>query len=136
MHFDTITFKDVGLHRTDPSPTDPLLEAVAQSVAYSLEITPGLEVDHSSVEYHEELTDPSHHLSCEQHHLYVDLWDGRDRWGYSLWSGCSEQDNFVWRELDIPPHLDDLSARVIPLGDDIARSLARAHAENCFTKSC
>lgn len=136
MSFSTITFKDVGLHRGSSDPNDPMLEVIAESLSYELQSSPKLEVRQSRVEYHSELSDPSNHMSCEVDHLYVDLWNGRDRWGYSLWSGCGEEDNFAWREVEIPQDVTRLPDRVEPLTDDITRSLARAHETQCFQKRC
>ncbi len=136
MQFRTITFKDVGTHRATPAPDDELLQAVAEAVAHNLQMTPELEVRESLVSYQEELSDPANHLACETEHLYVDVWDGSDKWGYSLWSGCSEDDNFDWKQVEIPADSVDLPSRVEPLGRAIARSLVAAHRNGCFTKSC
>ena len=136
MAFTTITFKDVGLQRESPEPSDPLLETIAHSIAYRLQATPALDVRQSIVEYDERLIDPSNHLACETHHLYVDVWNSDHTWGYSLWSGCSEADNFAWKEVAIPADADDLPERVRPLADNIAESLAEAHVDGCFNKSC
>lgn len=136
MAFTTITFKDVGLQRDSHEPSDPLLETIAHSIAYQLQATPGLDVEHSIVEYDERLIDPANHLACETHHLYVDVWNSDDTWGYSLWSGCSEADNFAWKEVAMPQGVTDLPERVRPLADNIADTLAEAHLDGCFTKSC
>jgi hypothetical protein len=136
MVFGTITFKDVGLQRDASDPNDPMLETIAQSVAYSLQSTPELEVQQSRVEYHEELSHPSNHRICEMNHLYVDVWNGGDKWGYSLWSGCGNDDNFAWKEVEIPTDRSALTDRVEPLADAIAQTLVDAHDRGCYTKRC
>lgn len=138
MVFGTITFKDVGLQRTSDDPADPMLETIAESVSYSLQSVPELEVRQSRVEFHEELADPKNHRHCETNHLYVDVWEGGDKWGYSLWSGCSLDDNFAWQEVSIPASRADaeLTDRVQPLADAIAETLVDAHHRGCYTKSC
>ena len=136
MSFKTITFKDVGLHRDATDPSDRMLEAIAESLSHELQESAELAVTHSRVEYHGELSDPAHHMSCEANHLYVDLWNGRDQWGYSLWSGCGEGDNFAWRQVAIPTNVTWLVDRVMPLADDIAHSLTLAHERKCFRRHC
>ncbi len=136
MVFGVITFKDVGLQRESKDPNDPVLETIAESVSYSLQSVPQLEVRQSRVEYHEEMSDPANHRSCETNHLYVDVWDGGEKWGYSLWSGCGEEDNFAWQEVSIPPNTSSLPDRVEPLAESIAQTLAEAHDRGCYTKQC
>lgn len=136
MVFGTISFKDVGLARTSKDPSDPMLEAIAQAVSYEIQLDPSLAVGHTLVEYDEEILDPANHTFCEERHLYVDVWNGDDKWGYSLWAGCGEQDNFAWKEVSIPEPDAELTDKVGIVGNAITRSLVDAHAKSCYQKSC
>lgn len=137
MVFNEITFKDVGLSRASSDPNDLMLEAIAESVSYSLQVEPQLGVSQSLVHYDAALADPANHASCDLNHLYVDVWNGSDRWGYSLWSGCSESDNFAWEEVLIPgDRSQHIADRVVPLGESIAQTLAEAHQRDCYTAHC
>lgn len=137
-HFHLISFKDVGLERKNHSETAPILEAIAQSVAYELQKRRDLEVT-PEVFYDPKLSDPSKHLSCGDRHLYVDVWQSQDpdRYGYSLWSGCGKSGKFAWDEVPIRGTVDSsLADRVSPMGEGIVESLAEAHDRECFSKNC
>jgi hypothetical protein len=135
--FDTIAFKDVGLKRVDGEVDALLLEVIAESLAYRLAAEERLGYT-ANLDYDEARANPANHLHCGLHHLYVDLWQGEDpaRWGYSLWSGCSERDNFAHKELPRPDSGDDLAEYVEPLADSIVDSLVEASQSNCFQKQC
>lgn len=139
--FDVVTFKDVS----DPLP-DPALqidELMAEAFTIALRGThPGLltEVVHEPA-----LLDPSNHVFCDRRHLYVDFWrspqspasvrpDG-PRWGYSLWSGCGEDDRFAWQEVDGPAAYG-LAEQIDRVVDDIARRLSVADARACHQRRC
>jgi hypothetical protein len=133
--FRRVTFKDVGMGRKDPSPGDPLLEAIAESL--SAELTQARAYGEASVAHDPALADPRSHLACEAHNLYVDVWcAGPKRWGYSLWSGCGPDDRFEWREVEIPGHPRDLTELVAPLARSIAESLRKAASRGCYRRSC
>lgn len=134
--FDVITFKDVGLVRGADKRSDPLLEVIAESLSYSI-ATSELGYAPANVSYKEELADPANHLACGQNHLYVDVWkNGAGKYGYSLWSGCGEADNFAWNELDEPARGETLADEVEPLTEAITNSIAQAKEERCFRKHC
>ena len=137
-HFHIISFKDVGLRRENPQPNDPLLETIAQSLAYQLQVADGMQLS-PHVVYEEDLADPKEHVKCEANHLYVDVWRSHspDRWGYSLWSGCSMEGQFAWKE--VPAETDpeeDMKKAVEPLTEGIVDSLADARQKGCFQKTC
>jgi hypothetical protein len=136
--FEVISFKDVGLDRSADEPNDFLYETVAQSLAMELNRREKLGV-RSEVYFDEALADPKNHLACGQNHLYVDVWRSSqpDRWGYSLWSGCGEMDNFAWREVEM--HRDPERqpfASVSELTGSIAETLDEATRTHCYTREC
>ncbi|MGM0556422.1 MAG: hypothetical protein ACQEVA_08610 [Myxococcota bacterium] len=136
--FDTVSFKDVGLGRAQPTPEDPLLETISQAFVYEVGNHTDLNYQ-GEVVYDQRILDPSNHLYCGDRHLYVDVWraDGPRRWGYSLWSGCGESDNFAWEEVEIAVDPNaPLTDEVSPLAESIAERLAEADSRNCFTKTC
>ena len=137
--FDVVSFKDVGIGRSNPRPNDPILEAISQSFLYEVRAHDKVGYD-GEVVYDKTLLDPSNHLHCEKDHLYVDVWraEGPDRWGYSMWSGCSQAGQFEWKEIELDgdPDKKSLVEEVTPLGRSIADSLAKASEDNCFTRSC
>lgn len=137
--FEVISFKDVGLDRSDPTPTDPMLEAIAQSLAYQMNLKNELRLE-PRVFRDETLADPSEHTHCEDHRVYVDVWrsESPDRWGYSLWSGCSAAQKFAVNEVPMekPPESTDVSDAVEPLAREIADSLTAAVESDCFRRSC
>ena len=131
LPFDRVSFKDVGMS-VDPDERAYVYEEVAQSVAASLSADPELPLS-SEVLYSEAVADPDHHLACGAHQIYVDVWapQGVERWGYSLWSGCSEEDRFAFEEIDREDARD-----VDALGRGIAAALRRAVETRCFVRSC
>lgn len=140
LHFETVSFTDVGLKAREDGPADQLvLEAIAESLAQQLEVRESFEYD-TDVGYDESLEDPANHMYCDREHLYVALWRGYDpdRWGYSLWSGCHEQQQFEWAELEDPHSRDDVDTItwVEPLTEEIVDSVEEAHEEECFSRAC
>ena len=134
-HFKSVSFKDVGLKRATPTPDDPLLEVIAESVAIHLSESP-LNVE-AEVSYDPSVLDPSNHVACGSDRLYVDVWrSGEDKMGYSLWSGCCDDDNFAWAEVPATFNPADLPVAVDPLAASIIESLATATQKSCFQKSC
>ncbi len=136
-HYHTITIKDVGLLRTDLTPHAPLLEVIAESI--SQELSNGELGYEAYVSYDRALADPENHRACGDRHIYVDVWN-RDAttWGYSLWSGCGEDDNFAWKEIKSPGVEKDqeLYEQVEPLARSIHQSLQAAEETHCFRKNC
>lgn len=138
-HYHRITFKDVGLIRSDYTPEDPLLEVIAESISH--EFLNRDQMLMSEVGYDQTLLDPENHKSCGDRNVYVDVWN-RDEttWGFSLWSGCSDESNFAWEEVVEPPHPEDveppLYERVEPLAKEIHRALRTAEQTECFSKHC
>lgn len=136
--FKIISFKDVGLGRKDPQPSDKLLETIAQSLAYQLQLDQTLNLE-PVVFYDTSLADPAEHKYCEKDRLYVDVWRGRSpsRWGYSLWSGCSMRQRFEWREVETDlASSEEVDEAVEPLTEGIVQSLSEATESNCFQKTC
>lgn len=131
LPFGEISFKDVGMS-VDPAERVFVYESVASSVAAALASSPTAPMS-SEVVYSEAAADPASHLACGSRHIYVDVWapQGTERWGYSLWSGCGEEDRFALRE--VPRRTaDDVDA----LAEDIAATLGRAVERGCFVASC
>ncbi|HJL17769.1 MAG TPA: hypothetical protein RMH99_19040 [Sandaracinaceae bacterium LLY-WYZ-13_1] len=133
--FTEISFKDVGLSRRPDADRERVYEAIAMSLAQQIDADAELALE-SRVRYSEAMSDPSNHRSCAPRHVYVDLWEGRApaRWGYSLWSGCGEDDQFAWREVRRPP--GDGSEAIASLTRSIAGSLREAVRTGCFTRAC
>ncbi|MFK7984561.1 MAG: hypothetical protein AB8I08_00895 [Sandaracinaceae bacterium] len=134
--FDEISFKDVGLSSFAPEERPETFEAIAQSLASQLGGDTALPLQ-SEATYSEAMSRPENHLSCAPRHVYVDLWEAEDpaRWGYSLWSGCGEDDRFAWEELSrtSDPHGGEAIAR---LTRHIAGSLREAMQSGCFSRRC
>lgn len=136
--FDLISFKDVGLGREEPEPTGPLLETIAQSLAYELKLDDSFDFQ-TRVVHDMSLADPSSHTYCEGERLYVDVWrsESPERWGYSLWSGCSESTKFAWGEVPVDgDEKEELGDAVEPLTRGIADSLTSAAREGCYRRNC
>ncbi|HJK90188.1 MAG TPA: hypothetical protein RMH85_35080 [Polyangiaceae bacterium LLY-WYZ-15_(1-7)] len=136
LPFEVISFKDVGM--SFPEQERALAyETLAEGLSHALRFGEGDEhAPMSSLVRHDErITDPSNHLYCEGRHIYVDLWQEREGWGYSLWSGCDENDEFAHVAVEAPRH-DDRLASLAPLADDIAARLREAVRTGCFTKTC
>lgn len=134
--FDAISFKDVGILRMDYTPADPKLETLAEAVAYEMSVAhPGLEL---AVKYDPKMADPANHKACAGRHVYVDVWQtAHQHYGYSLWSGCGEDDNFAWEQLSTPieDHAD-LVQEVTPLARALSEKLKHASQTKCFQKNC
>ncbi len=132
--FDVVTFKDVSRPLPDPAlQTDELM---AEAFAIALRATHPRVL--TEVVHEPELLDPGNHVFCDRRHLYVDFWrSGPDpaRWGYSLWSGCGEDDRFAWQEVDGPAAYD-LAEQIERVVDDIARRLGVADARACHQRRC
>jgi hypothetical protein len=116
--FHLISFKDVGMSLPDDATRQVAYESLAE--ALSLELAdlsgdPGAPTS-SSVRHDHGLTHPSAHLACEGGHIYVDVWRSGEGgpYGYSLWSGCGEDDRFAYNE------------RVVASSDDAAASMDSA----------
>ena len=126
LPFSQISFKDVGMS-VEPAHRAFVYETIAQSLAEAL--TEHAEQPMSSeVLYSTDAADPNQHLACGSAHIYVDLWQSSaERYGYSLWSGCGEDDQFRWQEVD---------GSVEPLAHDIAEALRAAVTTKCFTRQC
>jgi hypothetical protein len=134
--FDTISFKDVGVKPRAGEDHERFYEVMAESLSLELSTeAPG--ALSAEVQYSEEITDPKNHKSCGSKHIYVDVWstEAPPRWGYSLWSGCEEESQFVWRELPRASG-EDPSTEVGALTQDIAASLRKARETSCFVRGC
>ncbi len=136
--FKKISFKDVGVKALNDDLRKSVYEVMAQSLASELSIEHSLSMP-ANVVYDEAITDPSNHLACGSDHLYVDVWQSEapKRWGYSLWSGCGEDDNFAWKEVSFTPHPQgDLKVDVKPLAQSIVASIREANQKGCYQKTC
>jgi hypothetical protein len=137
--FKKISFKDVGFKlKEEEDEARMVYELVAESLAQELASEERLKLA-AEVAYDEAILDPNNHVACGSEHLYVDVWHSQrpERWGYSLWSGCGEEDNFAWREIKVEGAMvsDPLEA-VKPLTRGIVESLATASTKGCYQKSC
>ena len=132
--FEHISFKDVGMS-VPPEDQTFVYATVAESLAARLTEDAGMNLD-AQVLYSEDAADPAHHRACAANHVYVDLWHDASspKWGYSLWSGCSEDAQFAWRELATAG--PDPAITVEPLTRQIVADLAHAASAGCFTKHC
>lgn len=124
--FSVISFKDVGMS-LESDEQQQIYETIAEGLAMEL----GSQMQHDP-----HSANPDNHLSCEGEHVYVDLWQSGSGWGYSLWSGCGEDDQFAHREVEVSIEADNRIASIQSLTDDIASELRRAVRENCFTRHC
>ena len=135
LPFEQISFKDVGMS-LPAEDRSYVYETLANSLAHALASHD--EPLTSEVQHTPSLMDPDTHLACTAGHIYVDVWQSErasgPTWGYSLWSGCGEDDQFAHRE--VPVGAGDALASVAPLARDIASSLRRAVETSCFTKRC
>ncbi len=137
--FHLISFKDVGMSLPDDATRQVAYESLAE--ALSLELAdlsgdPGAPTS-SSVRHDHGLTHPSAHLACEGGHIYVDVWRSGEGgpYGYSLWSGCGEDDRFAYNERVVASS-DDAAASMDPLAHEIAESLEDALRRRCFQRTC
>ncbi|MBX3246975.1 MAG: hypothetical protein KF901_07325 [Myxococcales bacterium] len=129
--FALISFKDVGMSL--PAGERALIyESLAEELALALrgDAAPMM----SQVRHDASVADPASHVICEARHIYVDLWSEADGWGYSLWSGCGEDDQFAHRAVRVDR--TDRLASLDPLASDIASSLRGAMQTGCFTRLC
>ena len=136
LPFGAISFKDVGMSLPDDHQVFAY-EALAESL--SLELQRGVADLSVEVRHTVEILDPAAHVACEGRHIYVDLWKAGSGWGYSLWSGCGEDDEFAHREVaSVSEAAADTgdAATFEPLTRDIARSLLAAVESGCFTRHC
>ena len=134
LPFRAISFKDVGMSL----PEDERVIAY-ETLAESLSLELQRVMDDLSVEVRHtvEILDPSAHLACEGHHIYVDLWRAGEGWGYSLWSGCGEEDEFAHQEVALPRVAVAGTAESFePLTRDIVASLVAATRTGCFSRNC
>lgn len=124
--FSLISFKDVGMSlATDEQ--QHIYESIAEGLALELG---------SRMQHDPHSADPANHVACEGEHVYVDMWQSGSGWGYSLWSGCGEDDQFAHREIEVEIAANDRVASIDSLTTDIARELRRAVRENCFNRHC
>ncbi len=134
-YFDVVTFKDVSRPLPDPElQTDELM---AEGFALALRRThPAVMTD---VVHEPGLLDPGNHVFCDRRHLYVDFWrsppGAQSRWGYSLWSGCGDDDRFAWQEIDGPAAYG-LAEQVDRVVGHIADRLSLADGEACHQRRC
>lgn len=133
LPFDEITFKDAGLSLIELARRDAVDEAIARALADAL----GSDALSASVRRSEAAGRPESHLFCAPRHVYVDLWHGRspERWGYSLWSGCADEQRFAWRELEREAGSSE-RAMIERLAGGVAGDLREALRTRCFTRSC
>lgn len=124
--FEVITFKRVG--HAVPDSSDPSHEEFAASLAANLSAEGVLMTE---VVHVPELLDPNAHVFCDADHLYVDYWATSPGWGYSLWSGCGEDERFAWSEFPVSEGdpLDALSLEII-------NALATADQTGCYRREC
>ena len=142
LPFHVISFKDVGVSTDDDR--SALYESIAESLANELmTVHPNASIDMSmmsEVRHDDAITDPASHVACEGGHIYVDVWraGGEGDYGYSLWSGCGEDDRFAYND-HVAPGANgggDLIASVEPLTRDIADALRSAVQTRCFQRHC
>ncbi len=134
--FDAISFKDVGLMSIAPVDRDRVHEQLAQALATELADDAPMSLS-AEVHYDLAMSLPETHLACAGGHIYVDLWDGSnpERFGYSLWSGCSEEGRFAWHEV-VSEDEADRSTMLHSLARSIAGSIKKARKTGCFTRHC
>ena len=132
--FRRISFKDVGMSLPEAE-RGFVYESLAESLSSSLGRRLDAELA-SHVVHDPALTNPASHLACEGGHIYVDVWSAGEGYGYSLWSGCGEDDRFAHREVAPRDTGDDRVAALLPLAEDMAAQLRSAVASGCFTRHC
>lgn len=135
--FRRISFKDVGA-KLDQKHATMLYESLAEALRAELSNDPTLSM-RAEVSFDKAITDPKNHLACGSDHLYIDFWRSQNpqRWGYSLWSGCGEDDNFAWKEFVYT--VDKPGApveEIAPLAKNIVSSIKEANAKGCYQKAC
>lgn len=133
MVFNTISFKDVTQGDVSPQ-RDTTMETLADSLGMAIGEDPSFKAS-CEMRYDEEITKPSNHKACGQNHLYIDVWEEGDNYGYSMWSGCSAEDEFAHSSVALPKS-EDPNKRVAPLVSAIRKKLVTAHSTKCFLKTC
>ncbi len=133
LPFSVISFKDVGMSIPEPDRAF-VYEGIAEGLAHALTHA-GEGPMSSEVQHRLAVADPNNHLHCEGAHIYVDLWRETEGWGYSLWSGCGEDDEFAHRAVTASVEHVRL-ASLEPLTRDIADRLRDAVRTGCFTRNC
>jgi hypothetical protein len=134
LPFGEISFKDVGMSLPEEERV-VAYETLAESLSLELQ----RRMNDISVEVHHtvEILDPAAHLACEGQHIYVDLWKAGEGWGYSLWSGCGEEDEFAHEEVEpTAVAIAGTAESFEPLTREIVASLVDATRTGCFTKHC
>lgn len=135
--FRRISFKDVGA-KLDQKHATMLYESLAEALRVELSSDPTLSM-RAEVSFDKAITDPKNHLACGSDHLYIDFWRSQNpqRWGYSLWSGCGEDDNFAWKEFVYTVEKPGVPVEEIaPLAKNIVSSIKEASAKGCYQKAC
>lgn len=122
----TISFKDVGL-RLPESQRTVVLEAIAEAVASRLE---------GHTVHHPDWATEGWHGQCRGAHLYVDLWRSPqpDRLGFSLWQGCSADDQLMSLEVPTVPAAfegPDWVEHAAKLGEAVGEAVGRCGAGAC-----
>lgn len=134
LPFDAISFKDAGMTQVQPPDRPEVYESIARALAAELEAGGDLRATarHSAVEAR-----PEGHLHCAPRHIYVDYWQSARpaRWGFALWSGCTDEQRFARHELPVPAGADD-AAMITELSRSIAQTLRQALRTGCFTRGC
>ena len=134
LPFALISFKDVGMSLPE---TERIVAYEALAEALSMDLRRELTDLSSEVRHTVEILDPAAHVACEGEHIYVDLWKAGGGWGYSLWSGCGEDDEFAHREVaSAAVGAEDMTRSLQPLSRDIAEQLMAASRSGCFTRHC
>jgi hypothetical protein len=137
--FHLISFKDVGLSLPDDAARQVAYESLAESLSLELgDLSSDLGAPMSgSVRHDQRLTLPSAHLACDGGHVYVDVWRSAPGgpYGYSLWSGCGEDDRFAYNE-SVVASSEEATHSMDPLAHEIAASLEDALRRRCFQRSC
>lgn len=135
--FKSMSFKDVGAHLGDKN-ASMIYETLAESLSMEVSSAQSLGM-YAQVTYDKSNLDPANHLACGSDRIYIDFWKSQKpaKWGYSLWSGCGEDDNFAWKELPYTPSKSkDITRDITPLAKSIVASIQEAQSKNCFQKSC
>ena len=139
LPFHLISFKDVGMSLPDDAARQMAYESLAEALSLELaELSQELGASMSgSVRHDHGLTEPTAHLACEGRHIYVDVWRSGDAgpYGYSLWSGCGEDDRFAYNER-VVASAEGTPSAMDPLAQEIAESLEDALRRRCFQRTC
>ncbi|MEM9072455.1 MAG: hypothetical protein AAGE52_28370 [Myxococcota bacterium] len=125
--FSVISFKDVGMSIPQDD-REFMYESLAEGLSMELASM------ESAVQHMPHMSEPANHLSCEGQHIYVDLWREDQGWGYSLWSGCGEDDQFGRHAVEVEG--DERIASMESLSTHIASRLRDAVRTGCFTRHC